>query len=560
MSDFPRPRPIIGDATSSAERAADHTAWRMNDHIQPLADVIGARRDIRRYRPEPIPDEMLTEVLTAAHLGPSVGHSQPWRFIVVTAAETRDHAARLADRSRLRQARMLEPNAARRLLDLQLDGIREAPLGIVMACDRRTPAAGVLGRATFPDADMWGCACAIQNMWLTARAHGLGMGWVTLFEPAELAELVGLPDGVESLGWLCLGWPDERPPEPGLQRAGWSRREPVANVIMQERWQDREAPVNHLAPEAHAPEQHAVVAARDAADQLLTTPGSLGALDRALDRVLAVGAPETLTDTGTLVLAAADHGVVRQGVSAFEPEVTADIVRAARAGSSMGAVAAREAGLELQVVDAGVGRPGGDVRVADALDADTHEALVERGRQIGGDGRGPVALGEVGIGNTTVASILTSSLLGLPPEDVVGLGSASDTDMMDRKRAVVADAVARVRTDDPEESLRRLGGGEFSVLRGVVAGAARAGRIIVLDGLATSIAVLAAVRAEPWIQAHLVAGQCSREPAHRAVLDELGLEPLLDLRIRSGEGVGAALAVGLLRDALILRRDVATTR
>ena len=126
--------------------------------------------------------------------------------------------------------------------------------------------------------------------------------------------------------------------------------------------------------------------------------------------------------------------------------------------------------------------------------------------------------------------------------------------------AVVADAVARVCTDDPDEALRRLGGGEFSVLRGVVAGAARVGRVIVLDGLATSIAALAAVRAEPWIQAHLVAGQCSREPAHRAVLDELGVEPLLDLRIRSGEGVGAALAVGLLRDALMLRRDVATTR
>lgn len=565
MSDFPRPRPVIGDATSSAERAADHTAWRMDDHIRPLADVIGARRDIRRYRPDPVPDEVLTEVLTAAHLGPSVGHSQPWRFIVVTAAETRDHAAHLADRSRLRQARMMEPDAARRLLDLQLDGIREAPLGIVVACDRRTPAAGVLGRATFPDADLWGCACAIQNMWLTARAHGLGMGWVTLFEPADLADLVGLPDGVESLGWLCLGWPDERPPEPGLQRAGWSRREPLASVIMQERWQDREAPVNHLAsessaPEQHAPEQHAVVAARDAADQLLTTPGSLGILDRTLDRALAVGGPDPLATAGTLILAAADHAVVRQGVSAFEPEVTADIVRAARAGSSMGAVAAREAGLELQVVDAGIGRPGGDVRVADALDVDTHAELVERGRQIGGEGYGPVALGEAGIGNTTVASVLTAGLLGLRPDDVVGLGSASDTDMVDRKRIVVSDAVARICTDDDEEILRRLGGGEFSVLRGVVAGAARAGRVIVLDGLATSIAALAAVRAEPWIQAHLVAGQCSREPAHRAVLDELGLEPLLDLRIRSGEGVGAALAVGLLRDALMLRRDVATTR
>jgi nicotinate-nucleotide--dimethylbenzimidazole phosphoribosyltransferase len=126
----------------------------------------------------------------------------------------------------LRQAAQLAPDAARRLLDLQLEGIREAPLGVVVCCDRRTAAAGVLGRATFPDADLWSCACAIQNLWLAARAEGLGLGWVTLFDPAELAALLALPDGVVTLGWLCLGWPDERPPQPGLQRAGWSRRHP----------------------------------------------------------------------------------------------------------------------------------------------------------------------------------------------------------------------------------------------------------------------------------------------------------------------------------------------
>ncbi|MBD4634624.1 5,6-dimethylbenzimidazole synthase, partial [Xanthomonas citri pv. citri] len=79
----------------------------------------------------------------------------------------------------------------------------------------------------FTDADMWSCACAIENMWLTARAHGLGMGWVTLFQPEELAELLHLPNDVETLGWLCLGWPDERPPAPGLERRGWSRRVPL---------------------------------------------------------------------------------------------------------------------------------------------------------------------------------------------------------------------------------------------------------------------------------------------------------------------------------------------
>jgi nicotinate-nucleotide--dimethylbenzimidazole phosphoribosyltransferase len=138
---------------------------------------------VRRFRPDPVPPEVLERVLAAGHAAPSVGHSQPWRFLVLDDQELRTRAARLADRERLAQAAQLEPEAARRLLDLQLEGIREAPLGVVVACDRRAPAAGVLGRATFPDADLWSCACAIQNLWLAARAEGLGLGWVTLFRP-----------------------------------------------------------------------------------------------------------------------------------------------------------------------------------------------------------------------------------------------------------------------------------------------------------------------------------------------------------------------------------------
>src|SRR6476659_8130140 len=204
--------------------------------------------------------------------------------------------------------------SARGLLDLRLEGIREAPVGVGVACDRRTPAAGVLGRATFPDADLWTGAAAIENMWLTARAHGLGLGWVTLFEPAELAALLGLPEGVETLGWLCLGWPDERPPEPGLQRHGWSKRLALDDVIIAERWPTDDAParpVSHLA----APDQRAVVAGRDTGDDLLTVPGSLGVLDVAINRVLALNpSPPT---TGTLIVVAADHPVAGYGVSAY---------------------------------------------------------------------------------------------------------------------------------------------------------------------------------------------------------------------------------------------------
>ncbi|HZH22337.1 MAG TPA: 5,6-dimethylbenzimidazole synthase [Geodermatophilus sp.] len=575
---WPRPVPLIGDGTSASQRAADPAGWAMGAPTRDaLHRVIGARRDVRRFRPDPVPGDVLERVLAAAHAAPSVGHSQPWRFLVVQDPAIRDRAAVLTDRERLRQAAQLEPDAARRLLDLQLEGVREAPLGVVVCCDRRTPAAGVLGRATFPDADLWSCAAAVQNLWLAARAEGLGLGWVTLFRPEELAGLLGLPDGVVTLGWLCLGWPDERPPAPGLERAGWSRRLPLADVVLHDRWPDDDAGAP-VAPPSHlrAPDRHAVVAARDQADRLLTPPGSLGVLDRAVDAVVALGG--AAVSGGTLVLAAADHPVASRGVSAYSPDVTHDVVRAAVAGSSLGATAARTVGLGLRVVDAGVTSgpvpgvtavrppdPRGDLVHGPAMTPQDTRRLLDAGRGLGREAAaaGLVALGEVGVGNTTVTAALACALLDVDPGDAVGLGAGADAAVLARKREVVTAAVTRARRGspalgrDPVVALAELGGPELAVLAGVVLGAAEAGGTVVLDGYATSVAALVAVRLEPGIQPALVAGQRSRERGHELVLQELGREPLLDLRLRAGEGVGAALASGLLLAGLALRRETA---
>ena len=549
--------PLIGDATSAAARAAAPDAWAFPEAARDAVyAILAARRDVRRYRPDPVPEEVLLRVLEAGHQAPSVGHSQPWRFIVVRDAAVRERAAWMADQERLAQAAQLEPEAARQLLDLQLEGLREAPLGVVVCCDRRVPAAGVLGRATFPDADLWSCACAIENLWLSARAEGLGMGWVTLFEPAALGGLLGIPDGVVTLGWLCLGWPDERPPAPGLERAGWSRRQPLSEVVLTDGWSETAAPVSRL----RAPSQREVVAARDEADQLLTLPGSLGVLDRAVDRVVALGRGDTTT--GALVLAGGRHAVTALGVSAFPDAVTDDVLAAAREGTALGAVAAKAAGLEVVVVDAGASR--GDLLHEDAQTRAEVDALLERGRALGLEHgtTGLVALGEMGIGNTTVAAALSAVLLERSAVDVVGLGAGADAAMLDRKRSVVTGAVARYRQaggNDPVALLAALGGPEVALLTGVVLGAAAAGAVVVLDGLLTSVAALCAVDLEPAVAQHLVAGQRSRERAHADVLARLGLEPLLDLRLRAGEGAGACFAAGMLLAALRVRRETART-
>jgi nicotinate-nucleotide--dimethylbenzimidazole phosphoribosyltransferase len=497
---------------------------------------------------------------------------------VVRDPHTRDRAALLADREWHRQADRFDERSARQMLDLQLHGIRDAPVGIVVCCDRRTPAEGVLGRATYVDADLWSCACAIENLWLAARVEGVGVGWVTLFHPDELAELVALPPGVETLGWLCLGWPDERPPEPGLQRAGWSSRQPLSEVVLWERWDgggdgntDEVAPpVSHL----QAPQPRAVVGARDGADVLLTPPGSLGVLDRALDRLHALSL--SADSPVAAVLAAASHPVTRHRVSTYDDAVTREVLEAAVAGESLGAVAARLVGADLVVVDAGVlgdpvagavecrpAGPRGDLALADALSVtDTHR-LLQAGRERGQTLVGHiVAPGEVGIGNTTVAAALVAARLGLTVHDAVGLGAGGDAATLERKRTVVADALARAAAahrdlDDPLVALAALGGPEIAYLAGLVLGSAAAGALVVLDGLVTSSAALVAVAVEPAVAAHLVAGQESREHAHRLVNIHLGLEPLLSLRLRSGEGVGALLAAQLLKSGAALRAQTA---
>ena len=531
-----RPVPVIGDATSARTR-------------------------------------LLEAVLEAGHRAPSVGHSQPWRFIVVSDQATRDKAAHLADAARLAQADHLTEDRAARLLDLKLEGLREAPLGIVVACDRRTPALGVLGRATFPDADLWSCATAIENMWLTARAHGLGMGWVTLFDPADLADLFGLPEGVVTLGWLCLGWPDERPPEPGLQRAGWSTKTPLADVVLRERWSERAPaqPVSHL----RGPDEHRLVAATDDADDLLAPPDSLGVLDRALNRVVALG--DRPIDGGTLVLASADHPVADLGVSPYAVSVTREVTEAAVAGTSMGAVAARTAGLDLRVVDAGVRGddpvagaiaarprdPQGDLASADALTAADVDTLLATGRDLGRRSaeRGLVVLGEIGVGNTTVAAAVACALTGLDAVDAVGLGAGADAAILEAALARSAPSLTTAGSpaDRAKAILAALGGPDLALLTGVVLGAVEGGAPVILDGLAGSLPGLLATWIAPAVQAHLIAGQRSRERAHAAVLRALGLEPLLTLRLRAGEGVGACLAASMLLQGLRMRRLAART-
>lgn len=594
MSAMERPRLPPGyDSSRARERAADPAGWRFSAaERDAVRRVIAERRDIRRFRPDPLPVEILHRLLDAAHQAPSVGLMQPTRFVVIQDDSTKAAVQSLVARERLVQGRFLDARS-HAFLDLKVEGIREAPVNICVCCDRGSEEE-ILGRHTIRDTDLYSTACAVENLWLAARAEGVGVGWVSFYQPDDMRRVLGLPAQVEPVAYLCLGYPDERPERPGLEIVGWGHRRPLEPLVFAERWgapffaaapAGEDGSVVTEEPPATPPsgttplpdwwraladrivpaDPAAAVRARDRSDELAKPAGSLGALEHLIERwAAATGTPPPGSPHAGVLVFAADHGVSRSGVSLFSQEVSAQVAKAAARGGTAIGVLARAHGAELVVADIGLVGPRVDGvidrRVADgsadftrgpALDLVQLRATIEAGYALAADLAtrcDVLLLGEIGIGNTTVASALLCALTGIPLEEACGRGTGLDAQGLARKQRVVRSALAMnvVGRSAPLECLRRVGGLEFGALVGAMLAAATAHRPVLLDGFATGVAALVACRLAPAVRDYLIAGHRSAEPGHERVLVELGLEPLLDLRLRLGEGSGAALAFPLI--------------
>ena len=196
--------------------------------------VIAERRDMRHFRSDPIPPDILQRVLHAAHQAPSVGLMQPWRFIRITDSALRERIHALVDAERQLTAEALGERDAE-FLRLKVEGVRDcAELWVAALMDQRE--AHVFGRRTLPEMDLASVACAIQNMWLAARAEGLGMGWVSLFDPLALASLLEIPAGGKPVAILCLGQVAEFYAAPMLQLEGWCTPRPLHEMLYENNW------------------------------------------------------------------------------------------------------------------------------------------------------------------------------------------------------------------------------------------------------------------------------------------------------------------------------------
>ena len=196
--------------------------------------AISERRDMRHFLPDPVDPEVLQNLLQAAHKAGSVGLMQPWRFIRITKQKLREKIHQLVEQERINTAKAMREREDE-FMKLKVEGIKEcAELIVVALPDKREQ--HIFGRRTLPEMDLASTACAIQNMWLAARAEGLGMGWVSLFEPVALAELLKMPTDSKPIAILCLGHVEEFYPQPMLELENWVKGRPLDEFVSENQW------------------------------------------------------------------------------------------------------------------------------------------------------------------------------------------------------------------------------------------------------------------------------------------------------------------------------------
>jgi nicotinate-nucleotide--dimethylbenzimidazole phosphoribosyltransferase len=547
-----------------------------------LDDILKSRRDTRHFTTDEVPDEVIEKALQAGHWAPSVGLTDATRYFIIKSTEVKTAVKNLfLDYNKKAEELTDNPEQKEHYKSLKLEAIEEAPIGLIIAYDRSVLNQFTIGTVGSNEAVKFSSVCAAQNIWLSLTEQGYGMGWVSILNYYQFKKILDLPENIEPLGYFCIGKPATNyDNQPMLQQLHWKQKSEAPDCK-----EIKSIVENHVLdfntnPRSEVKNENEFSRLLQEKIDSKTKPiGALGTLETLAFKMATVF--ETLNPKITnpnIVVFAADHGIANHDVSAYPQDVTRQMVGNFLDGGAAINVFCKQNDIKLSIVDAGVNYdfPTNanliNAKIAKGTQSFLHipamsdtelQLCFEKGKLVVEDiaksGSNCIGFGEMGIGNTSTASVLMSLLTNLPIEECVGKGTGVENEKLLQKQNILKNALENYSGQaELKQQLAYFGGFEIIQIASGMLTAFDNKMLILVDGFICSVAFLIASKINPDIKNNAVFCHCSAEKAHQKLLEYLGAKPILNLDLRLGEGTGCAIAFPVLKSAEAFLNEMAS--
>jgi len=552
-----------------------------------LDEIIKSRRDTRHFTPDEVPDQVIQKALQAGHFAPSVGLTDATKYYLIKSAEIKKAIKDLFLDYDLKAANLTDDEGQKsQYKSLKLEAIEEAPLGLVIAYDRSVLNNFTIGTVGSNEAIKFSAVCAAQNIWLSLTEQGYSMGWVSILNYYQFKQLLGLPENIEPLGYFCVGKPATNyENQPMLQQLNWKQKQenpcveeilfstPVAGL------ESLQVPIAIGTKQSHSSDSVISEELQQKIDNKTKPTGSLGVLESLAKQIGTVFQTlEPKITNPNIVVFAADHGIANHGVSAYPQDVTRQMVTNFLEGGAAINVFCKQNNIALTIVDAGVnydfptntnlvsakiGKGTQSFLQSPAMSQTELNLCFSKGaiivNSIFETGCNCIGFGEMGIGNTSTASVLMSVLLEIPIEDCVGKGTGVIDDKLIQKQNILKTALENYNgSNDLQSKLVYFGGFEIMQMAAGMLQAKENNMLILVDGFICSVAFLIAYKMNPSVKENAIFCHSSAEQGHQKILDYLNVQPLLQLDLRLGEGTGCAVAFPIIQSAVYFLNEMAS--
>jgi nicotinate-nucleotide--dimethylbenzimidazole phosphoribosyltransferase len=546
-----------------------------------LDEIIKSRRDTRHFTNDAVPEAVIEKALQAGHWAPSVGLTDATRYYLIKSVEIKKAVKELFLDYDKKAANQTDSDKQKEQYQaLKLEAIEEAPLGLVIGYDRSVLNNFTIGTVGSNEAIKFSAVCAAQNIWLSLTEQGYSMGWVSILNYYQFKQLLGLPEHIEPLGYFCVGKPATNyENQPMLQQLNWKQKSenPFVEEIKIVHKENKVSPAEQNAKAENSTDLSEALQSK--IDNKTKPTGSLGVLEnlaKQIGDVFQTLAPKI--EEPTIVVFAADHGIAAHGVSAYPQDVTRQMVTNFLDGGAAINVFCKQNNIKLAIVDAGVNydfSPNANLiaaKIAKGTQSFLHgpamsitelQQCFAKGREIVNTiaraGSNCIGFGEMGIGNTSTASVLMSVLTGIPIEDCIGKGTGVTDEKLEQKHRLLKKAIDEYQgSEELEAKLAYFGGFEIMQMASAMLAAYQNNMLILVDGFICTVAFLIAYKKDSGVIKNAIFCHCSAEQAHIKLLDYLGAKAVLQLNLRLGEGTGCAIAFPIIQSAVAFLNGMAS--